>query len=97
MFSKELDRPDTKGVGVGISASKGAVFIDEFRHYPGKVPPPVEKGKKDDDNTDDNNDNGNDDNKEKPDVPKPHSCEETGDCPKPVFDYKICLNTTKTM
>lgn len=96
MFSKELDRPETKGVGVGISASKGTVFIDEFRHYPGKVPPPVEKGKEDD-NTEEEGDSGTDEKKEKPDVPKPANCEETGDCPKPVFDYKICLNTTKTM
>lgn len=41
LFAKELDRPSTKGVGVGISVAKGTVFIDEFKFYPGKVPEPI--------------------------------------------------------
>lgn len=52
LFAKEVDRPDTKGVGIGISVSKGTAFVDEFRLYPSKVPEIVECGK-DDDPTDD--------------------------------------------
>jgi hypothetical protein len=45
LFAKELDRPDTKGVGIGISVSKGTVFVDDFKLYPGKVPEAVPCGK----------------------------------------------------